>query len=123
MEKRLIIIDSNALLHRSFHALPPLMTKSGQETGATYGYLLTLFKDITDLKANYIVACFDTKAPTFRHKMYQDYKAHRAVTPAGIISQIPVTKEILDAFKIPVFAKEGVEADDLIATICEKTSS
>jgi DNA polymerase-1 len=130
MEKRLIIIDSNALLHRSFHALPPLMTKSGQETGAVYGYLLTLFKAITDLcpsgtspegrNALYIVACFDTKMPTFRHQMFDGYKAQRPATPTGIISQIPITKEVLDAFKIPVFAKEGVEADDLIATICAK---
>jgi len=119
-KKKLIIIDSNALLHRSFHALPPLMTKSGQETGAVYGYLLTLFKAITDLKANYIVACFDTKMPTFRHEMFKDYKAQRPATPTGIISQIPVAKEVLQAFGIPVFAKEGVEADDLIATICEK---
>ncbi len=119
MEKRLIIIDSNALLHRSFHALPPLMNSSGQETGAVYGYLLTLFKAITDLKANYIVACFDTKSPTFRHEMFTDYKAHRPPTASGIISQIPIAKEILKAFNIPVFAKEGVEADDLIATICE----
>ncbi len=117
--KRLIIIDSNALLHRSFHALPPLMTKSGQETGAVYGFLLTLFKAINDLKAEYIVACFDTKMPTFRHEMFKDYKAQRPATPSGIISQIPITKEILEAFRIPVFAKEGVEADDLIATICK----
>jgi len=120
MAKRLIIIDSNALLHRSFHALPPLMTKSGQETGAVYGYLLTMFKAITDLKADYVVACFDTKMPTFRHEMFKDYKAQRPATPSGIISQIPITKEVLATFKIPVFAKEGVEADDLIATICAK---
>lgn len=120
MMKRLIIIDSNALLHRAFHALPPLTTKSGQETGAVYGFLLTLFKAIKDLNANYIVACFDTKAPTFRHEMFKDYKGHRAATPTGIISQIPITKEVLDVLKIPVFAKEGVEADDLIATICTK---
>jgi len=120
--ERLIIIDSNALLHRAFHALPPLMTKTGQETGAVYGFLLTLFKAITDLKPTYIVACFDTKAPTFRHEMYKDYKAQRPVTPTGIVSQIPITKEVLTAFNIPVFAKEGVEADDLIATICAKNS-
>jgi len=121
MAKRLIIIDSNALLHRSFHALPPLKTKSGQETGAVYGYLLTLFKAIKDLNPNYIVACFDTKMPTFRHEMFKDYKGQRPATPSGIISQIPITKEVLEALKIPVFAKEGVEADDLIATICNKT--
>lgn len=117
-KKRLIIVDSNALLHRAFHALPPLTTKSGQETGAVYGFLLTLFKAINDLKADYIVACFDTKAPTFRHEMFKDYKSQRPVTPPGIISQIPITKEVLTAFKIPVFTKDGVEADDLIATIC-----
>ena len=114
----MLIVDSNALLHRAFHALPPLANKSGQETGAVYGFLLTLFKAINDLKANYIVACFDTKAPTFRHEMFKDYKAQRPVTPSGIVSQIPVAKEVLEAFNIPVFAKEGVEADDLIATIC-----
>ncbi len=119
--KRLIIIDSNALLHRSFHALPPLMTKAGQETGAVYGYLLTLFKAINDLKPEYVVACFDTKMPTFRHEMYKDYKAQRPVTPSGIVSQIPVTKTVVEALQIPIFAKEGVEADDLIATICAKT--
>lgn len=121
MEKknRLIVIDSNALLHRAFHALPPLTTKSGLQTGAVYGFLLTLFKAIKDLQADYIVACFDTKAKTFRHERFKDYKAQRPQTPDGIISQIPIAKEILEAFKIPVFAKEGFEADDLIATICK----
>jgi len=120
MQKRLIIIDSNALLHRAFHALPPLSTKTGQETGAVYGFLLTLFKAISDIKADYVVACFDTKAKTFRHEKFEDYKAHRPATPSGIVSQIPITKEVLDVLGIPVFAKEGVEADDLIATICQK---
>lgn len=119
MEKRLIIIDSNALLHRAFHALPPLTTKLGQETGAVFGFLLTLFKAIKDLNPGYIVACFDTKAKTFRHEKFQDYKAQRPITPSGIIAQIPVTKEVLQTFGIPVFAKDGFEADDLIATICK----
>jgi len=118
-KKRIIIIDSNALLHRSFHALPPLTTQSGLQTGAVYGYLLTLFKAIKDLQADHIVACFDTKAKTFRHERFEEYKAQRPQTPDGIISQIPLTKEVLDALKIPVFAKEGFEADDLIATICK----
>jgi len=95
-----------------------LATKSGQETGAVYGYLLTLFKAIKDLRPEYIVATFDTKAKTFRHEKFESYKAHRPVTPSGIISQIPIAKEVLQSFKIPVFAKEGFEADDLIATIC-----
>jgi len=119
-KKRLIIIDSNALLHRSFHALPPLTNKLGEQTGAIYGFLLILFKAIKDLNANYIVACFDLPQPTFRHKKFEQYKAQRPKTPDGIVSQIPTAKDILGSFKIPVFAKEGYEADDLIATIATK---
>jgi DNA polymerase-1 len=117
MEKRLIIIDSNALLHRAFHALPPLAMKNGQETGAVYGYLLTLFKAIKDLNPNYVVATFDTKAKTFRHETFLDYKSQRPLTPSGIVSQIPIAKEVLEAFSIPAYFKDGFEADDLIATI------
>lgn len=118
-EKRLIIIDTFSLLYRAFHALPPLTNKKGQPTGAVYGFLLTLFKAIKDLKANYIVACFDTEKPTFRHEEFKDYKAHRPQMPEGIVSQIPVIKEVLQSFNIPIFEKEGYEADDLIATITQ----
>ncbi len=121
-KKRLIIIDSNALLHRSFHALPPLTTKKGEQTGAVYGFLLTLFKTIKDLKPNYIIACFDTAAPTFRHKQFKEYKAQRPKTSEELITQIPKTKQVLTSFNIPVFQKEGFEADDLIATISQKAS-
>ena len=69
-----------------------------------------------------MVACFDTKAKTFRHEEYKEYKAHRVATPDGIISQIPMAKEVLEAFKIPVFAKDGFEADDLIATIAVRAA-
>jgi len=118
MEKKIIVVDSNALLHRAFHALPPLKTQSGQDTGAVYGYLLTLFRAIKDLGPTHIVACFDTKSKTFRHEKFESYKAQRPATAPEIVSQIPITKEVLNSFHIPVFAKEGVEADDLIATIC-----
>ncbi|OGZ67528.1 MAG: hypothetical protein A3C58_02130 [Candidatus Staskawiczbacteria bacterium RIFCSPHIGHO2_02_FULL_34_10] len=118
--KRLIIIDSSSLIYRAFHALPPLTNKKGQLTNAVYGFLLTLFKAIKDLEANYIVACFDTPKPTFRHEKYIEYKAHRAKTPDGIVSQMPIIKEVLKAFNIPIFEKEGFEADDLIATIAIK---
>ena len=119
-EKRLIIIDSSSLLYRAFHALPPLTNQKGQPTGAVYGFLLILFKAIKDLQANYIVACFDTKKPTFRHEKFEEYKAHRAPAPEGIILQYPVIKEVLKAFNIPLFEKEGFEADDLIATIAKR---
>ncbi len=124
MEKKtLIIIDSNALLHRAFHALPPLTNKKGQQTGAVYGFLLTLFKAIKDVQANCIVACFDLPKPTFRHEKFDQYKIHRARTPDGIISQIPIAKEVLKALSIPIFEKEGYEADDLIATLAKKSEN
>ena len=119
-EKRLIIIDSNALLHRAFHALPPLTNKKGEATGAVYGFLLILFKAIKDLNANYIVATFDLPQPTFRHEKFDGYKAQRPKTPSEIISQLTIIKEVLKCLKIPIFAKQGFEADDLIATIAKR---
>jgi len=122
-EKRLIIIDSSSLLYRAYHALPSLTNNKGQATGAVYGFLLTLFKAIKDVRANYIVACFDTPKPTFRHEQFGEYKAHRPKTPDDIISQIPITKEVVKSLGIPLFEKEGFEADDLIATIAETTKN
>ncbi len=119
-QKRLIIIDGHSLLYRAFHALPPLTNKKGQMTNAVYGFLLILFKAIKDVKANYIVACFDTKKPTFRHEQFKDYKVHRAPMPDGIISQMPIMKDVLRALDIPMFEQEGFEADDLVATIATK---
>ena len=120
MEKKLIVIDSSSLLYRAFHALPPLNNKSGQPTGAVYGFLLTLFKAIKDLNANYIVACFDTKKPTFRHEQFEEYKIHRPAAPEELIPQFSLIKDVLNTFNIPLFEKEGYEADDLVATIAKK---
>ena len=89
-EKRLIIIDGHSLLYRAFHALPPLSNKNGQMTNAVYGFLLILFKAIKDLEANYIVACFDTKKPTFRAEQFEDYKARPPPLPHPIPSPIPL---------------------------------
>ena len=89
-------------------------------TNAVYGFLLILFKAIKDLKANYIVACFDTKKPTFRHEQFDQYKIHRAPMPDGIISQMPIMKDVLRVLNVPIFEKEGFEADDLVATIATK---
>lgn len=119
-EKNLLIIDGHSLLYRAFHALPPLSNKNGQLTNAVYGFLLILFKAIKDLEANYVVACFDTKKPTFRHEQFEEYKAGRAPMPDGIRSQIPIMKDVLKALNVPMFEKEGFEADDLVATIATK---
>lgn len=119
-EKRLIIIDGHSLLYRAFHALPPLSDKQGRLTNAVYGFLLILFRAIKDTRAHYLVACFDTKKPTFRHEQFIEYKAHRPEMPSGIAAQIPIIKEVLASLAVPIFEKDGFEADDLIATIAKK---
>ncbi|MFA4871709.1 MAG: DNA polymerase I [Patescibacteria group bacterium] len=121
-KQKFAIIDSNALIHRAFHALPPLMTKEGVLTNAVYGFTSILLKTIKDLKPDYIVATFDLAAKTFRHIEYEPYKAHRVKQPDELYAQIPLVKEVLKAFNIPIFEKEGFEADDLIGTIAHLKS-
>ena len=115
--KKLIIIDSNSVLHRAFHALPPLINKKGEQTGAIYGFLLTFFKAIKELKPYFIAACFDTPGPTFRHKKFKAYKANRPKMPEELAKQFFKIKEVLKAFNVSIFEKQGFEGDDLIATI------
>jgi len=115
--KKLILIDSNALVHRAFHALPPLSSQKGELTNAVYGFTSLLLKVINELKPDYIVACFDLPKPTFRHKEFEEYKAHRKATPDDLVPQFEKVKEVLRAFEIPIFEKEGFEADDLLGTI------
>jgi DNA polymerase-1 len=118
-KKRLIIIDSNSIIHRAFHALPPLSTKSGEVVGAIYGFLLVFLKAIREFQPDYIAATFDLPGPTFRHEKFKEYKATRPPTAEGICQQLPKVKEMLKAFGISVFEKQGFEADDIIATISD----
>jgi DNA polymerase-1 len=120
--KRLIVIDSNAVIHRAFHALPPLKTKEGELVNAIYGFLLAFFKTIKEFEPDYIVATFDFPAPTFRHQKYKLYKANRQKAPDELYNQIPKVKEVLKGFNIRVFEKQGFEADDLIGTISKIAS-
>jgi DNA polymerase-1 len=121
-KKRLIIIDSNSIIHRAFHALPPLSTKSGEVVGAVYGFLLVFLKALRELQPDYITATFDLPGPTFRHEKFKEYKATRPPTAQGICEQLPKVKEILKAFNISIFEKQGFEADDIIATIANLVS-
>ncbi|MFH1522390.1 MAG: DNA polymerase I [Patescibacteria group bacterium] len=117
---KLIIIDGNALIHRSFHALPPTMTtKKGEMVNAVYGFTNVLLKAVREFKPEYIVLTLDEKGPTFRHIEYKEYKAKRIKAPDELYSQIPRIIEIAKAFDIPVFKKQGFEADDLIGTIAK----
>ena len=116
-KKCLIIIDGNSVIHRAYHALPPLTTKKGEPVGAIYGFLLVFFKALKEFTPDFIVATFDLPAPTFRHKEFIHYKANRPKMPDELSWQIFKIKEILSDFNIPIFEKEGFEADDLIGTV------
>ena len=117
MKKRLLVIDANALVHRAYHALPPLKTKKGELVNAVYGFLSVFLKTIKELKPDYVAACFDMPGPTFRHKEYKEYKATRPKAPDELHEQIPKIKKFLDVFNVPIFEKQGFEADDILATI------
>lgn len=119
-KKKLVLIDSNALIHRAFHALPPLTKKDGTPTGAVYGYALTLLNVLDQLKPDYIVATFDLKGPTFRHEKYKEYKANRKKAPDELYEQIPLVKKLLQSYGVPIFEKSGFEADDIIGTIAKE---
>jgi len=119
--KNLILIDSNAILHRAYHALPPLSSQ-GQLTNALYGFSAVLIRILKEFHPQYLAACFDLPQPTFRHLAYKEYKAKRIKPPQEFYDQIPLAKEILSAFKIPIIEKPGYEADDLIGTLAVKAT-
>ena len=119
-KKKLLIIDANSLLHRAFHALPPFSTSKGEMVNAVYGFFSIFLKVIKEIQPEYIAAAFDVKGPTFREKKFKEYKAKREKAPDELYSQIPKIKEVLAAFHVPVYEKEGFEADDIIGTIAKK---
>lgn len=118
--KTLVIIDANALIHRCFHALPPLTTPKGEPIGAVYGTTNIILKMIRELNPTHIAACFDLGEPTFRHQEFKDYKGTREKTPEDLGPQFAATKKLFDALGIPHFEKSGFEADDLIGALAEK---
>ena len=116
-KKKIIIIDGNAIVHRAYHALPKLTTKSGKVVNAVYGFLLILWRVFKDFKPDFAIVAFDFPAPTFRDKIYKEYKAKRKKAPDELYEQIPEVKKVLRAFGIKFFELKGYEADDLIGTI------
>lgn len=119
-KERLILIDGNAIIHRSYHALPPLMTKKGELVNAVYGFASTLLSVIDKFKPDYIAAAFDLAGPTFRHEQFESYKANRVKADDELYAQIPRVKEVVRAFNIPIYEKPRFEADDIIGTVCKQ---
>lgn len=119
--KKFIIFDGNALAHRAWHALPPtLTTKDGTIVNAVYGFTSVFLKALKDLKPDYIAVAFDLAGPTFRHEKFKEYKAGRVKQPDEFYIQFSIMKDILRAFNIKIYEKQGYEADDLIGTMCDK---
>ncbi len=116
-KKTLVLLDAHAILHRAYHALPDFASTTGEPTGALYGVISMLLKIAEDLQPDYIAACYDLPEPTYRHDAYKDYKGGRKKTDDELVKQIIRSRDIFEAFNIPIYEKVGFEADDLLGTI------
>ncbi|MGH2373406.1 MAG: DNA polymerase I, partial [bacterium] len=116
----LVLLDTNGLIYRAFYALPYLVTANGRPTNAVYGLTAMLLKVLEEERPGYVAAAFDRPGRTFRHEQFAAYKAHRVAMPDDLRPQIGLSKQVLDALRIPIFEAEGFEADDIIATIARR---
>lgn len=126
MKKKLLAVDGNSILNRAFYGIRPLTTKDGFPTNALYGMVTMVSRQAESLSPDYCAVAFDLKAPTFRHKMYDEYKAGRRPTPEELLAQLPVAKDMMRAMGYTVLEKEGYEADDILGTLarmCEESDA
>lgn len=119
-KERLVLVDATAFCYRAFYALKGLSTSFGQPTNAVYGFINMLNKIIKEKNPQFLAICFDVSRDTFRQKKFADYKIQRPPMPDGLVSQMPLIKEIISAYGIKIIEKEGYEADDIIATLASK---
>ncbi|HPN66983.1 MAG TPA: 5'-3' exonuclease H3TH domain-containing protein, partial [Candidatus Omnitrophota bacterium] len=116
-KRRLFLIDGNSFCYRAFYAIRALSNSKGQPTNAIYGFITMINKIIKDEKPGYLAIAFDLKGPTFRHKKFEQYKIHRKPMPEELVDQMPIIKDVVRAYNIPVFELQGYEADDILATL------
>jgi len=119
----LLVIDGNAILHRAYHALPPLTAPDGRVVHAAYGFLTILFKALADFEPSHVAVTFDLPGGTFRNELFPEYQAQREEKPDELYAQIPMLKDILAGLGVPVYEAAGFEADDVIGTIVERAAS
>jgi DNA polymerase-1 len=119
----LYLVDGNSYFHRAFHAIKGLTNSRGFPTNAIYGFTSMIMKILKEKKPDSIAIAFDSKEPTQRHKIYEEYKAQRPETPSDLLLQIPYIKDIVSAFNIQSFEMPGYEADDIICTIAKKAAA
>jgi DNA polymerase-1 len=117
----ILLFDGNALVHRAFHALPPLsIARTGEMVNAVRGFAATLLKLLRENKPTYWAIAFDRPVPTFRHEKFADYKKQRPPTPHELISQIQRVHQLAEAFHLPTFEIDGYEADDVLGTLSKQ---
>jgi DNA polymerase-1 len=122
--KKLVLIDGHAMIHRAFHAVPEDMsTRSGEVVNATFGFTMLLMKALNDEKPDYIAMTFDRPVPTFRHEQFVEYKAHRPTMPEIMRPQFGRIREVVEAFGIPIYEKDGFEADDVLGTLAAQATA
>ena len=121
-KKRLFLIDGNSFCYRAYYAIKELKNSKGLPTNAVYGFIMMLKKLLNQEKPDYLGIAFDLKGPTFRHKKFKEYKIHRKPMPDDLASQMPWIKKTVSAYNIPIFEKQGYEADDVLATIAKKAA-
>ncbi|MBP9686446.1 MAG: DNA polymerase I [Candidatus Doudnabacteria bacterium] len=119
-KKRYMLVDGNALVHRGYHAVPGLTTKTGEPVGAVYGFTMILLRAIKELKPTHIACSFDLAGPTFRHEQYAEYKGTRVKADQELYDQFPRVKEVVRALNIPIYEKQGFEADDVLGTLAHE---
>ncbi|PIU40711.1 MAG: DNA polymerase I, partial [Candidatus Omnitrophica bacterium CG07_land_8_20_14_0_80_50_8] len=117
---KVILLDGNSFCYRAFYAVRELRNSKGQATNAVYGFITMLEKLIKAFNPDGVALTFDLKGPTFRHKRYDQYKIQRPPMPEDLVSQMPIIKAVVQAMNIPIFEKEGYEADDVMGTIARK---
>src|SRR3989344_485744 len=118
--KTLLLIDSHALIHRAYHALPPFTSPKGEPTGALYGFSTMMLRALNDFKPDYVAAAFDLPGKTFRHEVYEEYKAKRPATEDALISQLKKLPELAGAFGVYCLSSPGFEADDVLGAIVDR---
>ena len=121
MSEKIVLIDGHSILNRAFYGLPDLTNSAGRHTNAVYGFLNILFKILEEEKPQYLTVAFDLSAPTFRHKMFEEYKGTRKPPVPEFREQVPLMKEVLKAMGVACVQLEGYEADDLLGTIAKRS--
>ena len=101
-KQRLVLLDAHAIIHRAYHALPDFSNNAGEPTGALYGLIAMLVKIADELQPDYVVACYDLPGKTFRHDAYEQYKAGRSKTDDALVEQLQSSREVCEAFSIPM---------------------